>query len=78
MTSADVTPTVFAARSTVEGPAWCEPGLVPRAGRYPLAVEAPVMAAVDRLGYGSDFNEGSSVCRALSHPDLPPIDRHPA
>ncbi|GAA4565709.1 hypothetical protein GCM10023176_14420 [Micromonospora coerulea] len=33
----------------VEGPDWCEPGLLARAGRYPLAVEAPVMAAVDML-----------------------------
>ena len=33
----------------VEGPAWCEPGLLARAGRYPLAVEAPVMAAVNML-----------------------------
>ncbi|RLK23349.1 hypothetical protein DER29_1209 [Micromonospora sp. M71_S20] len=36
-------------RSLVEGPAWCDPGLLARAGRYPLAVEAPVMAAVDML-----------------------------
>lgn len=36
-------------RSIVEGPNWCEPGLRARAGRYPLAVEAPVMAAVDML-----------------------------
>ncbi|MEU7778818.1 hypothetical protein [Micromonospora parva] len=33
----------------VEGPAWGEPGLTARAGRYPLAVEAPVMAGVDIL-----------------------------
>jgi hypothetical protein len=33
----------------VSGPEWCEPGLVSRAGRYPLAVEAPVMSMVDRL-----------------------------
>lgn len=36
-------------RSGVEGPRWCEPGLLARAGRYPLAVEAPVMACVDML-----------------------------
>ncbi|MET7425041.1 hypothetical protein [Dactylosporangium sp. NPDC005555] len=36
-------------RSEVDGPSWCEPGLTARSGRYPLAVEAPVMAAVDML-----------------------------
>lgn len=36
----------------VEGPLWCAPGLVERAGRYPLAVEAPVMAGVDVLAPG--------------------------
>jgi hypothetical protein len=35
--------------SVVDGPVWCEPGLLERAGRYPLAVEAPVMAGVDAL-----------------------------
>ncbi|WP_433458346.1 hypothetical protein [Micromonospora sp. CA-248212] len=38
-----------ASRSAVEGPRWCEPGLLARAGRYPLAVEAPVMTCVDML-----------------------------
>ncbi|MFI0791459.1 hypothetical protein ACH4OY_01960 [Micromonospora rubida] len=36
-------------QSIIEGPDWCKPGLLARAGRYPLAVEAPVMAAVDML-----------------------------
>jgi len=33
----------------VQGPAWCAPGLDLRGGRYPLSVEAPVMAMVDTL-----------------------------
>ncbi len=33
----------------VSGPLWAEPGLDSRGGRYPLAVEAPVMAMVDTL-----------------------------
>jgi len=33
----------------VAEPAWCAPGLDSRVGRYPLAVEAPVMAMVDAL-----------------------------
>ncbi|GAB3171314.1 hypothetical protein FHX75_1247 [Micromonospora palomenae] len=50
MTTAPIDATGPAAsRSLVEGPDWCEPGLLARAGRYPLAVEAPVMAAVDML-----------------------------
>lgn len=36
-------------RSEIDGPSWSEPGLTARSGRYPLAVEAPVMAAVDKL-----------------------------
>jgi hypothetical protein len=35
--------------AVIEGPQWCESGLLQRARRYPLAVEAPVMAAVDAL-----------------------------
>ncbi|MEU8078777.1 hypothetical protein AB0B31_25475 [Catellatospora citrea] len=38
--------------SGVFGPQWCEPGLLSRAGRYPLAVEAPLMAAVGMLAPG--------------------------
>lgn len=38
-----------ALRVEVTEPAWCEPGLESRSGRYPLAVEAPVMAMVDTL-----------------------------
>ncbi|EHR51647.1 hypothetical protein SacmaDRAFT_3427 [Saccharomonospora marina XMU15] len=37
----------------VEGPAWSEPGLDRNGGRYPLGVEAPVMAMVDRLVPGA-------------------------
>lgn len=37
----------------VEGPSWCDPGLDLRGGRYPLSVEAPVMAMVDRLVPGA-------------------------
>ncbi len=33
----------------VQGPAWAVEGLGVRAGKYPLAVEGPVMRAVDRL-----------------------------
>jgi hypothetical protein len=33
----------------VRGPAWCEPGLDLRGGRYPLSVESPVMGMVDTL-----------------------------
>jgi hypothetical protein len=33
----------------IDGPAWCDPGLSENAGRYPLAVEAPVLAGVDAL-----------------------------
>ncbi|WP_432178494.1 hypothetical protein [Streptomyces sp. NBC_00063] len=33
----------------VQGPAWALEGLGVRSGRYPLAVEGPVMRAVDRL-----------------------------
>lgn len=33
----------------VQGPAWAVQGLGVRSGRYPLAVEGPVMRAVDRL-----------------------------
>lgn len=33
----------------VDGPQWCMPGLDVRGGRYPLAVEAPVLRMVDRL-----------------------------
>jgi hypothetical protein len=33
----------------VVGPLWAEPGLDARGGRYPLAVEAPVIAMVDTL-----------------------------
>lgn len=35
--------------AAVEGPAWCAPGLVTRSGRYPLAVEQPVLNQVDLL-----------------------------
>ncbi|OKI74458.1 hypothetical protein A6A27_40845 [Micromonospora sp. CB01531] len=52
MTSASTdaaTDSATASRSAIEGPTWCEPGLIARAGRYPLAVEAPVMACVDML-----------------------------
>jgi len=35
--------------ATVEGPAWCAPGLATRSGRYPLAVEQPVLNRVDLL-----------------------------
>jgi hypothetical protein len=35
--------------TVVSGPAWCAPGLDLRGGRYPLSVEAPVMAMVDTL-----------------------------
>jgi hypothetical protein len=40
---------VTGSRVEVAEPAWCEPGLDSRGGRYPLAVEAPVMAMVDTL-----------------------------
>lgn len=33
----------------IHGPAWALEGLGVRSGRYPLAVEGPVMRAVDRL-----------------------------
>ncbi|MXP24336.1 hypothetical protein GIY30_23730 [Gordonia sp. HNM0687] len=33
----------------VEGPGWCSPGLDIRGGRYPLAVESPVLRMVDTL-----------------------------
>lgn len=33
----------------VDGPQWCTPGLDVRGGRYPLAVEAPVLRMIDRL-----------------------------
>lgn len=36
-------------QSLIQGPDWCKPGLPARAGRYPLAAEEPVMAAVDML-----------------------------
>ena len=36
-------------QSSVKGPNWCESGVLARTGRYPLAVEAPVMAGVDML-----------------------------
>ncbi|MET7965439.1 hypothetical protein [Micromonospora sp. NPDC005305] len=52
MTSAStntVTGSATASRPAIDGPIWCEPGLLARAGRYPLAVEAPVMACVDML-----------------------------
>ena len=35
--------------ATVEGPAWAQQGLVQRDGRYPLAVEAPVLSMVATL-----------------------------
>ncbi|OKH83303.1 hypothetical protein EB75_09955 [Mycobacterium sp. ST-F2] len=35
--------------ATVEGPAWCAPGLSTRSGVYPLAVEQPVLAQVSLL-----------------------------
>lgn len=35
--------------SVLQGPAWCEPGLNLRGGRYPLSVEAPVLGMVDTL-----------------------------
>jgi hypothetical protein len=35
--------------ATVEGPAWCAPGLATRSGVYPLAVEQPVMRMVSLL-----------------------------
>lgn len=35
--------------AVVDGPAWARQGLVQRAGRYPLAVEAPVLSMVDTL-----------------------------
>ncbi|WP_461110100.1 hypothetical protein [Streptomyces calidiresistens] len=35
--------------AVVDGPAWAREGLGTRAGRYPLAVEGPVLRAVDRL-----------------------------
>ena len=35
--------------AAVTGPLWAVPGLDSRGGRYPLAVEAPVMAMVDTL-----------------------------
>ncbi len=35
--------------ATVEGPAWCAPGLTTRSGVYPLAVEQPVMSMVSLL-----------------------------
>lgn len=37
------------ASAEVIGPLWAKPGLDSRGGRYPLAVEAPVMAMVDTL-----------------------------
>lgn len=36
-------------RAAVSGPMWAAPGLGFRSGRYPLSVEAAVMAMVDRL-----------------------------
>jgi hypothetical protein len=39
-------------QTVVEGPVWCVPGLNLRGGRYPLSVEAPVMAMVDTLAPG--------------------------
>ena len=35
--------------ATVEGPAWCAPGLTTRSGVYPLAVEQPVLNRVSLL-----------------------------
>ncbi len=35
--------------ATVEGPAWCAPGLTTRGGVYPLAVEQPVLNRVSLL-----------------------------
>ncbi|MFI6168537.1 hypothetical protein ACIBCN_17295 [Nocardia sp. NPDC051052] len=35
--------------TSIEGPLWCEPGLGFRSGRYPLAVESPVLSMVDKL-----------------------------
>src|SRR3982074_3233137 len=35
--------------ATVEGPAWCLPGLTTRSGVYPLAVEQPVLSRVGLL-----------------------------
>ena len=35
--------------ATIDGPAWAQQGLVQRDGRYPLAVEAPVLSMVATL-----------------------------
>lgn len=35
--------------ASIEGPAWCAPGLATRSGVYPLAVEQPVMSMVSLL-----------------------------
>lgn len=82
MTSAPIDAMVgsAASRSLVVGPAWCDPGLLARAGRYPLAVEAPVMAAVDMLVPGvstvTRFARYYSLYWALAaHADLAGLSR---
>ena len=39
----------MAEQTVVDGPVWCSPGLDVRGGRYPLAVESPVLRMVDTL-----------------------------